>query len=94
MLLVLLIGAAVANLLYWNRSVLLPLGLPEFPTKVHLVAAGLKIVGILLFVPAGGGYAMAWLLSAYFAGSALVLVWRTMREIRRAEARLPASAAG
>jgi len=94
MLLVLLVGAAVANLLYWNRSVLLPLGLPEFPTKVHLVAAGLKIVGILLFVPAGGGYAMAWLLSAYFAGSALVLVWRTMREIRRAEARLPASAAG
>lgn len=94
MLLVLLAGAAIANLLYWNRSVLLPLGLPEFPTKVHLVAAGLKIAGILLFVPAGGGHAMAWLLTAHFAGSALVLVGRTMREIGRAEARLPASAAG
>lgn len=94
MLLVLLAGAAIANLLYWNRSVLLPLGFPEFPTKVHLVAAGLKIAGILLFVPSGGGQAMAWLLSSYFAGSALVLVWRTLREIGRAEARLPAPAAG
>jgi O-antigen/teichoic acid export membrane protein len=94
MLLVLLGGAAVANLLYWNRAALLPLGLPDFPTKVLFVAALLKIVGILLFVPAGGGVAMAWLLTLFFIGSAAVLVWRTLRELRRAEMRFAAASVG
>jgi hypothetical protein len=37
---------------------------------------------------------MAFLLSAYFVGSASILVWRTLREVERAEARLAVAAVG
>ena len=50
-LLILLIGVTFVNIFYWNRTTLLPLGLPEFPTKVTLVAAVIKVVAILILVP-------------------------------------------
>ncbi len=88
-LLILLLGVMVVNILYWNRNVLLPLGKPEFPTHVHLAAAVAKTVGILLLVPRGGAGAMAMLLSAFYAVTAGVLVWKTAYELRRAELAAP-----
>jgi O-antigen/teichoic acid export membrane protein len=85
MLLVLIAGAAVANLLYWNRAVLLSLGRAEVPTRVHFVAAAAKVGGILYWVPRFGGTAMAWLLSGYFALTSGALAWLSLREVRRAE---------
>jgi O-antigen/teichoic acid export membrane protein len=85
-LMVLIVGVAVVNVFYWNRNVLLPMGMPEFPTKVYLVGAVLRIAGILLLVPVFGAIGMAALLSAFFIGTAGTLVWKTIREIRRAEA--------
>lgn len=85
-LLVLLLGVVVINILYWNRNVLLPLGKPELPTKVYLVGTVLRVAGILILVPSAGAIGMAVLLSAFYAGTAAMLAWRTMEEIRTAEA--------
>lgn len=94
-LVILLVGVMAVNVFFWNRNVLLPLGMPEYPTKVHLVAAVLKVVGIVLLVPAWGANGMAALLSAFYLGTTGALVWKTYREIRRAEkAPTPAAEAG
>ncbi len=85
-LLILLVGVAAVNILYWNRLVLLPLGLPEVPTKVHALAAVLKVAGIVLLVPRLGALGMALLLSGFFLATSLALVWRTLVELRRAAA--------
>lgn len=92
-LLILLVGVVVVNIFYWNRNALLPLGKPEVPTKVYLVGAVLRVAAILTLVPRTGAYGMAALLSAFFIGTSLYLVWRTLVEIRRAEAQ-PAWAPG
>jgi O-antigen/teichoic acid export membrane protein len=84
-LLLLIIGVAVVNVFYWNRNVLLPMGMPEYPTKVYLVGAVLRVGGILLLVPVYGAAGMAALLSAFFVGTAGTLVVKTLREISRAE---------
>ena len=85
-LLVLLVGVIAANLLYWSRSVLLPLGMPEFPTKVGFVAAALQIVAMLLLVPRWGAVIMALTMSGFFLINSLTLLWKTRYEIRQAEA--------
>ncbi len=86
-LLILLLGVAVVNIFYWNRNVLLPLGMPGYPTVVHLVAAAAKVAGIFLLVPRWGALAMAALLSAFYMGTGGTLVGKTVLELRRAEAR-------
>jgi O-antigen/teichoic acid export membrane protein len=84
-LLLLLIGVIVVNIFFWNRSVLLPLGMPEYPTKVLFIGAIFKIVGTILFVPRWGANAMAVLLTGFFLFTTSVLIWKTLREIRNAE---------
>ncbi len=82
-MLVLLPGVIVVSAFYWNRSVLLPLGLPEYPTKVTLAAALAKVVLIFLLVPRFGALGMAISLGSFFLGTAALLVWKTLREIQR-----------
>jgi O-antigen/teichoic acid export membrane protein len=84
-ILVLLIGVIAVNILYWNRSVLLPLGMPDFPTKVGFIAAVLQIVGMILLVPKEGALAMAGMMSFFFIFTAGINMWKSMRELRRAE---------
>lgn len=82
-LLILLLGVTVVNVFYWNRTVLLPLGLPEFPTLVTLAGALLKVAAILLLVPQLGALGMAITLSGFFLLTGGVLVLKTLREIQR-----------
>jgi O-antigen/teichoic acid export membrane protein len=89
-LLVLLPGVIVVSVFYWNRSVLLPLGLPEYPTKVTLAAALAKVMLIFLLVPRLGAVGMAISLGSFFFGTAALLVWKTLREIQRKAAMSPA----
>jgi O-antigen/teichoic acid export membrane protein len=84
-LLILLVGVIVINILFWNRSVLLPLGMPEYPTKVLFVGAIFKVIGTVLLVPHWGANGMAFLLTVFFLFTTSVLVWKTLREIRNAE---------
>jgi O-antigen/teichoic acid export membrane protein len=92
-ILALLLGVMAVNIFYWTRSVLLPMGLPDYPTKVSVALAAAQIAGMVLLVPRYGALAMAALLGGYFFLSAVILVWKTRSEIRRAEAE-PLPAAG
>jgi O-antigen/teichoic acid export membrane protein len=65
-LLILLAGFLVANAFYWNRTALLALGHPDYPVKVNLLAAGLKIAGILTLVPLFGYLGSAALLAGFY----------------------------
>jgi len=84
-LLILLLGVSAVNVFYWNRTVLLPLGMPEYPTKVTLLAAAAKVAAIFLLVPRLGAAGMAITLSGFFLATATALVWKTLREIARQE---------
>lgn len=85
-LLILLLGFLVANTFYWNRTALLALGRPDFPTKVNLGLAAFKIVGIFLLVPRYGYLASAALLSASYLIGVSLSVWKVRAEIRLQEA--------
>jgi len=84
-LLILLVGVIAVNVFYWNQLVLLPLGFPDAPTKVQFIGAILKVTGTILLVPRLGAPGMAILLSGFLFATALVLVWRSVVEIRRVE---------
>jgi O-antigen/teichoic acid export membrane protein len=75
-LLIMLVGFLVANTFYWNRTILLALNHPDFPTKVNLVVAILKTAGILLLVPRFGYLAGAALLSASYLLGVSLSVWK------------------
>ncbi len=86
-MLILLIGYGFANILNWNRPLLLALGKPSFPL---IVAASVGLVEILLtiwIVPAYGYRSMAAILSGYFIVSIGIIVWRGLREISKSEAK-------
>jgi O-antigen/teichoic acid export membrane protein len=85
-MIVLLIGAAAVNIFYWNRSLLLLLGMPHYPNWVHGIAGALKILGSIVWVPAGGAMAMAAMLSGYFVATTGVLVRKSMQMLGRAQA--------
>lgn len=82
-LLILMAGLLVANTFYWNRVALLALGLPDYPAKVNLIAAGFKITGILLLVPIYGYLASAALLSGFYFISITLNVRKTVSVLRK-----------
>lgn len=84
-LLLLLAGFMVANTFYWSRTVFLPLGMPEYPTKVAAVMAAVEIGAMIWMVPRFGAAGLAVALSVYFIGMAFVLVGRVYMEIKRRE---------
>lgn len=65
-LLILLAGFLVANTFYWNRIALLAIGHPDFPAKVNLVLAILKVAGMILLVPRYGFLVSAALLAGSY----------------------------
>ncbi len=84
-LLLILAGLLVANTFYWQRTALLAVGLPAFPTKVNTVLAGLKVTGTLLLVPVYGYLANAALLAGSYILGVSVSVWRLLLELKRKE---------
>lgn len=92
-LLILLIGAMAANIFYWSNMVLLPMGMPDYPTKVQFVAAIAKVGLTITLVPKWGANGMALLLSGFLLSTTLGLVWKSLREIRKFEMH-PAMAPG
>ena len=85
-LLILLGGFLVANSFYWNRIALLALGLPSFPTKVNLIIAAVKLVGILILVPRFGYLASAALFAGYYIFSTSIGAIKTYRTLAKYEA--------
>jgi O-antigen/teichoic acid export membrane protein len=84
-LMILLVGFGTANILFWNRPLLLAQGLAGYPLKVSFWAMVVKVLLMILLLPWAGYLAEAALLSAYFVISVGLIVWRGLRQIRTAE---------
>jgi len=84
-LMIMLIGLLAANSFYWNRTALLALDRPGYPTKVNAAAAVLKITLTLLLVPRFGYLAAAGLLAGYYLFSIGLNVRKTYQEIAARE---------
>ncbi len=84
-MMVLLAGLAFNYTLFWNRPLLLSLGLPTFPLWAILIAGVLKVALAFLLVPRYGYTMEAALLSFYYVLSVGLIVWRGMRELRARE---------
>jgi len=84
-LVLLLIGYGFANVLHWNRPLLLALGMPVYPLKASAVAGSFKTLLTMLVMPFYGYVAEAGILSAYFVASISAIVWRGLKEMKRRE---------
>ena len=85
-LVILLIGYGVANVLNWNRPLLLALGHPNYPLVVAAITGAIEIILLFLFVPGGGYLIGAAIFSAYLAVSIAINVARGLSILRRNEA--------
>jgi O-antigen/teichoic acid export membrane protein len=85
-LLVLLVGFGVANIFFWDRSLLLSFGKAELPLRVSFFAMLGKVGLAFLIVPVLGYLAEAALFSAYFLVSVGLLVLHGLGEIRKRQA--------
>lgn len=84
-MLVLLAGFGIANIFFWNRSLLLSLGLPGFAFHAMFWFGLAKTLLAFVVVPQMGYVAEAALLSGYFVCSIALIVWRGLYEIKRLE---------
>ena len=94
-LIALTIGLVFNYTLFWNRPLLLSLGLPEFPIYVTLIAGLLKLAFAFSLVPRYGIVAAGALLSFYYIASVGAMVIRGLKEINaQAGAKPPRERAG
>ncbi len=79
--LLLLVGYGFANILHWNRPLLLALGMPVFPLKTSALVGLVKTALTVWVVPVYGYIAEAAILSGFFVSSISVIVWRGISEL-------------
>jgi O-antigen/teichoic acid export membrane protein len=84
-MLLFIIGLGYSNIFFWNRPLLLSLGLPLVPYKISLWCGIAKISLAFLLVPSFGLGLEAMLLSAFFVISITWIVLRGLQEIRNRE---------
>lgn len=84
-LVALTIGLVFNYILFWNRPLLLALGLPEVPVYVTLAAGVIKLALSFWLVPVYGVAAAGGLLSFYYIASVGVMVLRGIKEIGNRE---------
>lgn len=89
LVLIMLVGYGAANILFWNRPLLLAQGLPEYPLKISFWAMLVKAALIVLLLPNGAYWVEAILLSGYLAVSVALTAWRGLRGIQQAESAAP-----
>jgi O-antigen/teichoic acid export membrane protein len=80
--LILVLGFGFANILHWNRPLLLAFGMPSYPLVASAVVGAAQIALVFLLVPRFGYLGMSWLMTGYFVVSIGVIVWRGLKEIR------------
>lgn len=84
-LVALTIGLVFNYILFWNRPLLLALGLPEFPVYVTLAAGIIKLALSFWLVPMYGVVAAGGLLSFYYIASVGLMVLRGLQKIKQNE---------
>ncbi len=85
--LILLFGYGTANILNWNRPLLLAFGKPSYPLLIALGVGAIEVLLTLWLVPGGGYLVMAAILSGYLAMSVGMTAWRGWRELAANEAK-------
>lgn len=83
--LILLVGFGAANILYWNRPLVLALEKPVYPLATSAAAMVVKIGLAFLLVPRFGYLMQAGLLSAYLAVTVGLNAWEGLRTVRQRE---------
>ena len=76
--LILLVGYSIANVLNWNRPLLLALGYPTYPLMVAAITGAIEVVLIFIFLPNGTYLTGAAIFSAYLA---VTILWNVLRGI-------------
>jgi O-antigen/teichoic acid export membrane protein len=84
--LILLVGFGLANILYWNRPLLLALKKPVYPLVVSAIAMVVKLGLTFWLVPKFGYLMQAVLLSAYRVVTVGLNAWQGTRTIQRQSA--------
>ncbi len=84
-MLLFLLGLGFANIFFWNRPLLLSLGLPLVPYRISLYCGIAKVILAILLVPRLGLNFEAFLLSAFFIISITLIILRGMREVKKQE---------
>ena len=82
-LLILLIGMGFSNVFFWSRPALLALHRPDFPLKVNLGLAGMKVVAIFAVIPAYGHIGVAAVLAASYLVGVALCVWKARQIVMR-----------
>jgi O-antigen/teichoic acid export membrane protein len=80
-LIALTIGIVFNYILFWNRPLLLSLGLSGFPIWITLIVGLVKVALAFWLIPQYGIVAAAALLSFYYIASVGIMVLRGLREI-------------
>ena len=83
--LILLVGFGAANILYWNRPIMLALERPVYPLVVSTIAMVVKVGLSLWLVPQYGYLMQAGLLSAFLVTTVGLNAWQGLRTIRQRE---------
>lgn len=78
---ILLVGSAFANTFFWSRPALLVINLPEYPTKINVLIAVLKVIGVFLLVPTFGYVGNAVLLTILYLVGVTLSVLKVRREV-------------
>jgi O-antigen/teichoic acid export membrane protein len=85
-LIILLVGYSFANVMNWNRPLLLALGHPTYPLMVAAITGVIEVTLIFIFVPGSNYLVGAAIFSAYLAISISWNVLRGLSIIKREEA--------
>lgn len=85
--LILLIGYAIANVMNWNRPLLLALGHPTYPLMVAVITGAIEILLLFVLLPGRNYLTGAAIFSAYLAVSILWNVLRGFSILKREESK-------
>jgi O-antigen/teichoic acid export membrane protein len=83
---ILMLGFGCANVLNWNRPLLLALGRPRYPVLVAVTVGAVELALFFLFVPRSNYLVASAIFSGYLLISVLWMVWRGLAIIKHEEA--------
>ena len=83
---ILMLGFGCANILNWNRPLLLALGRPRYPVIVAATVGAVELFLFFLLVPRTNYLVAAAIFSGYLLISVLWMVWRGLKLIKQEEA--------
>jgi O-antigen/teichoic acid export membrane protein len=83
---ILMIGYGVANILNWNRPLLLALGQPRYPLFVSAFVGAIELALFFWLVPQSNYLVASAIFSAYLAVSVPWMVWHGLKLIKQEEA--------